>query len=318
MALSRGCCQKRRVKLSQIRRLVTVSECGGLRAAADELGVSRPALMRSIRSLEQELGTVLFKRAGDSMTLTPVGETFVRRVAAAQTELDLGRDEIRQAAGSFPQVLAVGMTADSVTLVLPKVLKAFQARCPEVRLRIVEGPFAKVEREVREGVLELYVGSIPPSHPVDGLQVQRLEEVAWVVVGRNDHPLASATSLADLADARWIAEPSSSLDPLFEQSDLSKPTVVVEIATGPSMLATVAESDALLILSASWLPLIEQTGRLTTLRLSEPLDGQTLHVVTRAEPPPSPAGAYLRDLILATAPCSHERSCSMRTARPSS
>ena len=91
------------MKLTQIRHCVAVAERGNLHECAQDLGVSRKTLQRSIHELERELGSPLFKRGNKTMTLTPVGEIFVRRAAAAQRELDLAIQALHDDPGSSPE-----------------------------------------------------------------------------------------------------------------------------------------------------------------------------------------------------------------------
>ena len=82
------------MKLTHVRHVVALAERGSVIESARDLGVSRYALMRSVRALERELGTALFRREQHAMTLTPVGASFVRRASAAQRELDRATAEI--------------------------------------------------------------------------------------------------------------------------------------------------------------------------------------------------------------------------------
>ena len=50
------------MKIHHLRDVLAVAEHGSLRAAARHLGVAQPALTRSVRELERELGAVLFER----------------------------------------------------------------------------------------------------------------------------------------------------------------------------------------------------------------------------------------------------------------
>ena len=70
------------MKLHHLRNVVAIVERGSLRAAAKHLGLAQPAMSRSVRELESELGVVLFERNKFGMTLTTVGEIFVRRAKA--------------------------------------------------------------------------------------------------------------------------------------------------------------------------------------------------------------------------------------------
>ena len=67
--------------LNQIRNVVAIAERGSLRSAARALGVTQPAVTRSIRELEHELGVTLFERKATGMALTSLGDAFVRRAS---------------------------------------------------------------------------------------------------------------------------------------------------------------------------------------------------------------------------------------------
>ena len=67
------------MKLNSLRDFLAVAERGSLRAAARQLGVAQPAITRNIQELEKELGVVLFERQARGVTLSPMGEVFLRR-----------------------------------------------------------------------------------------------------------------------------------------------------------------------------------------------------------------------------------------------
>jgi len=67
------------MKLNQLRDMLAIVERGSLRAAARHLDLAQPALTRSIRSLEKDLGTTLFEREAKGMVLTAAGQLFYQR-----------------------------------------------------------------------------------------------------------------------------------------------------------------------------------------------------------------------------------------------
>ncbi|WP_174291153.1 LysR family transcriptional regulator [Sphingomonas bacterium] len=297
MAFLLACCQNDRVKLSQVRHFIAVAERGSLLSGAAELGVSQHVVTHSIRQLERELGTALFKRGKRSMALTPLGEMFLQRVSAAQRELDRACDEIGGTGGSTTGLVAIGMSAGPLASILPVALKAFRTRFTDTRVRIVEGDFAKLGSRVRDGILDFHVGPVTADRAVEGLMLDRLYDERRIVVGRAGHPLAGATSLAQIADAQWIAMSREEADPLHEPGGPSRLAVVVEAETALGAVTAVAASDALLVLPAGWAVRIEPFG-LAVLPLSEKLDPLPIYMVTRTELPLTPAAAYLHDLIV--------------------
>ncbi len=65
------------MELEQMHQLDAIARCGTISAAAEELHLSQPALSRSIRRLERELGQELFDRTHNSATLNDAGRMAV-------------------------------------------------------------------------------------------------------------------------------------------------------------------------------------------------------------------------------------------------
>ena len=64
------------MKLHQLRDYLAIAEKGSIRAAAKHLGIGQPALSRSVRNLEQEVGTSLLDRHASGAVLTELGKAF--------------------------------------------------------------------------------------------------------------------------------------------------------------------------------------------------------------------------------------------------
>jgi len=92
------------VSLTQIEYFVAVAEAGQLTRAAARLHVSQPPLTRQIKSLEEELGTPLFRRTRLGMVLLPAGDTFLTHARRVLLELAEAKRAIRtrSAASSVP------------------------------------------------------------------------------------------------------------------------------------------------------------------------------------------------------------------------
>jgi DNA-binding transcriptional LysR family regulator len=77
------------VTLTQLGAFVLVARLGSVRAAADTLGVSEPAVSKAIASLRQHLGDPLVVREGNGMRLTEGG---TRLIAIASQMVSLAAD----------------------------------------------------------------------------------------------------------------------------------------------------------------------------------------------------------------------------------
>ena len=102
------------VDLTGIAVFLAVAEMRSFRAAAEHLGVTRPAVSQAIRRLEDRLGVALVQRTTRSVGLTEAGEQLFQRVAPAIAEVGLALDAAadRELAPSGLLRLAVSSIAE--------------------------------------------------------------------------------------------------------------------------------------------------------------------------------------------------------------
>ena len=148
-------------KLHHLRDFVAIARAGSARSAARSLGLTQPALTRSLSELEIELDVGLFERHARGMTLTAAGDRFLIRAQAALEELRRGVEEAKQSQGQMQGSIAVALSSAVVLTMLPAACDAFRRECPDVRLRVVEGLFPAVEPRLRDGGLDFYMGPRP-------------------------------------------------------------------------------------------------------------------------------------------------------------
>jgi LysR family transcriptional regulator of abg operon len=136
------------MKLHHLRNFIAAAEHSSFRAAARELHLAQPAITRSIRELEQELGVPLFERRQQGVRLTAGGQSFLRRAQAVQLELRRGQEELRQINGEMVGEVSIAMSTVANFLLQGKIVRNFRAKYPRAMLTITEGFFWAVESQI--------------------------------------------------------------------------------------------------------------------------------------------------------------------------
>jgi len=295
------------LKIDQLQHLLAIAEHGSLRAAARRLGLPQPALTRSVRGLERELGCELFNRAAQGMTLTVQGRQFHERASAVVNELRRAREELAQGLGDERGEVVAALSIMPHVGMLPRALPAFRQRYPLVQLQLIEGLFPDVEERLRTGHIDFYMGAAPRQAPAPGLKLQRLFGNVRTVVARQGHPLARVRSLKALAGADWATtaidhKAEQDLAQLFIDQGLPPPRVQLHARTALSLIAALVSTDLLAMVPVQWEDFAATKAALQPIRVRERLPAPDVVLVTRQGLSLTPAAEHLCDLLLREVP----------------
>ena len=117
------------MRLMHLQLLLSIAQTGSLRAAADALHVSQPALTKALQQLEEEFGTTLVHRSPRGARLAQAGELLAARAALALRELDRAREEVAWHVERTHASLAIGVSPAAATMLVPSTIARFTARC---------------------------------------------------------------------------------------------------------------------------------------------------------------------------------------------
>lgn len=289
------------MKLHHLRNVVAVVERGSLRAGAKHLGIAQPAMSRSIVELERELGVVLFERTKSGMILTRPGEVFARRAKAMLADLQRTIDEIDQLSGVDRGLITLGCSTASAIAILPTVVNRFHLKFPNVRIKVVEGALPMLEADLRDGLIDLYIGPVSPGFTDPALVIEPLFQNERIVVARRDHPLREATRLEQLASASWVTTPiaidsDKEVMGLFKAAGLPAPRIVMEASSGFTLATIIASSNLLAPVPRQWLDVIRVTGLMTRIPVIDLPNAPPICSVRRSNVPLTPAAEHLNDI----------------------
>ena len=120
--------------LTAIEAFVQVARLGSIKAAAEDLALSSPALSRRVQALERFLGRPLFSRRHQALVLTEDGEKLLRQIAPAIDMLSLAIEEL---SGNHDVLrLRLGILPLFASQKLMRHLPDLRARHPELHIDI--------------------------------------------------------------------------------------------------------------------------------------------------------------------------------------
>lgn len=181
--------------LVQLRHLISLAQTGSFSQSAEALFLTQPALSRSIRALESELGQAVFDRIGRHNELTPFGREVVERARQLVQSADDLRDSGLQMARGMAGALRIGLGSGPGALLMTPLLEHMATHHPKLHLEISRGRTELLARSLRERALDALVidaRSLPPS---PDLRATDTYEMRGSFLCRPDHPLTRRRSI---------------------------------------------------------------------------------------------------------------------------
>lgn len=176
--------------LVQLRHLVALAQAGSFSKAAQAQFVTQPALSRSIRALEDELGAALFDRIGRRIEPTPFGRETLERAQRLLADADELHGSGRRVREALTGVLRLGMGSGPGALLMTPLLMHVATERPGLRVEIARGATELLVQALRERRLDALVVDARSLRPAPDLRAEFVHEMRGCFLARRGHPLA--------------------------------------------------------------------------------------------------------------------------------
>ncbi len=254
------------MELRHLRSFLAVAEELHFARAAEKLHIEQSPLSRTIKELEEDLGTLLFVRTSRSTRLTRAGKLFLEHVPRVLAALQQARDSVKAAANGFNGQLRIALSDGITPSRLPALLALCRQEEPEVDIRLFEVPLSQQikglhddlydvgfaqSNDVGEDIAARAVWSdplmvaVPARHPLLKYKRIPLEEMLRF-------PLVLCDPFACEGHARQI-------DRVLRRSD-TEPLIAERVASGDLMMALVAAGFALGLTAAPHITASREPG----------------------------------------------------------
>lgn len=292
--------------LKHLRQLIEIADKGSIRAAAESLAITQPALSRSIRAMEADVGLQLVERSPHGAELKPAGVLLLKYARIIEANLQLAEKELRglRDESTHTEEVSFGMSWLTEAVIAARLVERVMRERPGIRLRTSVGDYEALAPKLMSGKLDFFIGPPPMEGPIVGVATQLLAEFPARVVVRAGHPLTrrDAVTITDLIEASWILPaagtvPRITYDNCFLRHGAAAPEPVFEVQPlSPAIRQLILESDLVTILPTVFVQTDLDAGVLAVL----PFDDEivfSIHLTQRQMTYPSPAREYVIDQI---------------------
>ena len=260
------------MNITQLKYFNAICEHKTISAAAEQLFVSQPTISNAIKELEEEFGTILFKRHHTGAALTPAGETL----------LSMSRDLLRRAQqiesvmtdmGKGRKILRLGVPPMIGSMILPRIYGNFATKHPAIQIEITEGGKSELVEKLKNDYLDMIFLSHnkPPEKCFAAQKISTLEIVCCI---SKSNPLSKRKSISpsELEGKPLVLFKNSffqtdAVKMMFENANI-EPNIVMQTEQLSAVLTMISHNTATGFL---FRPLAENSDEYIPVSLKEPL-----------------------------------------------
>jgi DNA-binding transcriptional LysR family regulator len=224
-----------RLKLKQLRLIVTIEEQASVLRAAETLNISQPGATKLLKDAESDLGVPLFDRTNRGMVATDYGRALIRHAKLVLSQLSHAAEELEDLAEGTGGRVTVGTLLAASAVLLPTAIRRLREKRPRVSVAVIEGTNDRLMPALAVGDIDFVVGRLPEFRFRDEFVQEPLFHEEVCVVVRADHPLArrSRLRIAALAESEWILPPPETtlrrqVEKAFHDAGVEPPRAAVQ------------------------------------------------------------------------------------------
>lgn len=179
--------------IRSLRYFVEVVQLNGFSRAAEHLFVTQPAISRSIKKLEDELGYTLLIRENEGVRLTDEGTILLAHAKQILAQFKSMEQALKEKSGPLAGVLPVGLPPVIASTYFADIIMAFSLRYPQVELKILELGTRKMRDAMLNGEVETAAVMLPFDDERFDLDIFSTDRLMLLV--NEKHPLARRDSV---------------------------------------------------------------------------------------------------------------------------
>lgn len=237
-----------------LSHFIAIYDSGSIRLAAEQVGLTQPAISKSLKQLEDLLNVRLFERSRSGVDPTPFADALRRRAEIIRREVELTRTELSAVAGYEQGHIHIGSGPVWSHLYMPKLVAAFLTEFPNVSLELETGSGSHFLQRMHEGRIDIYLGARPGKDLPEGVCFVPVREFKLRFFAHERHPVhqRGPATLEDLLIHRWMGfsrqdEVQRLLGEYLASSGRAIPHLSLQVESFETLARVAARTDHIIV-----------------------------------------------------------------------
>lgn len=198
------------VNLELYKIFYVVANHLNITSAANELMISQPAISKSIKTLEEQLGGSLFIRTKRGVILTEEGKVFYQYIKEAISIINNAENKFKDMINLETGTIRIGISLTLTKKFLLPYLEIFHKTYPKIKVQINTGMATNLINDLKKGKIDIIIVNLPPQIDKD-LEVINVRTVhdCFVVGKYYQHLKNKKISLKELNNYPLILQPKN-------------------------------------------------------------------------------------------------------------
>ena len=191
------------------RIFYVVANNSNITKASKELNISQPAISKSIKNLEEQLGGQLFIRTKRGVFLTDEGEEFYRYIKHAIEYINNAENKFTELINLETGCIKIGISTTLTKEFLLPYLKKFHELYPKIDIRIITNITAELIPKLRNGLLDIVILHLADRNYGDDIEITKCKKITdcFAVNKKYKDLIDKELSIKDLNNYPLILQP---------------------------------------------------------------------------------------------------------------
>lgn len=195
--------------LDRLEEFSVIARTGSIKKAALEMGLSSATLSARLIRFEAYLGTALFRRSSDGITLTQAGQQLLPSAAEILASYRKMQTEMHSAQKHAYHQLRIAVTGSNLPFNLGPFLDQLNLTYPGFKLDILDDSRYSIAEGIHSGAIDIFFAPVMADYIPKGLTKVPVSASTQFVIMPRSHPLADRTmiSIRELDGEQFILYP---------------------------------------------------------------------------------------------------------------